>query len=96
MEKVLWCKGPFGQRSFDFGGPLAKGPLEKVLCDKVLLLKVLLPQPIQIHGLSFILFTNILIRNKSHYVWDSFGFGAVLDLGNFGSLAVLGMGQFWV
>ena len=45
MEKVLWCKGPFDQRSFDFGGPLAIGPLEKVLCDKVLLLKVPLPQP---------------------------------------------------
>ena len=46
MEKVLWCKGPFDQRSFDFGGPLAKDPFEKVLCDKVLLLKVPLPQPI--------------------------------------------------
>ena len=46
LEKVLWCKGPFDQRSFDFGGPLAKGPLEKLLCDKVLLLKVSLPQPI--------------------------------------------------
>ena len=45
LGKVLWCKGPFDQRSFDFGGPLAKGPLEKVLCDKVLLLKVPLPQP---------------------------------------------------
>ena len=46
LEKVLWCKGPFDQRSFDFGGPLAKGPLEKLLCDKVLMLKVSLPQPI--------------------------------------------------
>ena len=46
LGKVLWCKGPFDQRSFDFGGPLAKGPFEKVLCDKVLLLKVPLPQPI--------------------------------------------------
>ena len=46
------------------------------------------------------LFKNILIRNNSDYAWSSFGYGIVLDLGqfwvwsSFGNGAVLGLSSF--
>lgn len=42
-SKYFKKEGPFDQRSFDFGSPLAKGPLEKALSERFLFPKIPLP-----------------------------------------------------